>query len=309
MSDIAGAVPLAFTQQKAARSIDPEELEMMGKRAAVRHRDEGMGLTDAVIETVKEARLAPEQVKRVCEFANTTAYLHAFEKGGEVRNVTFEGGPADPGRALRDLNDGSNPAVHQVESNDYGTPSGSYKTAGVSMDKLAEAFGVQPGMEKSAEARTNHSLHANPRDDVYELKVVLEGVRQDLLSKLGSSGVIYDDVRTDLCHAVTQEFLQGVPLGDIARAFSGFTDNVLLHKQAMLEIGKHLTDRGVKQDALGSSLKKTASAGVVVNPQHPLLEKFNAFIKVAGGHRQLETAIKVVDEQLAGVRTKLRSML
>lgn len=306
-----GAVPLAFLQQKNARPIDPEELEMMGKRAASMYRDTGVGLSDAVIEIVKEARLAPEQVKRVCEFANTTAYLEEFEKAGAVRNVTFDGGPADPGKVLRDLNDGSSPAINHIDSSDYSTPVGSYKTAGKSMAKIASAFGVPEGsMEKTAEATFSHSLHANPIDDVYDLKVSLESAKQDFISKLGSSGVIYEDVTNDLCAAVKEEVLSGTSLGDIARACAPFSDDVSLRKQAMVEIGKYLRDGGyLKQEELGASLQKVASVGVIPDPKHPVIERFVAFTKVADGHRRLQMGAQIVDEELRKVGQKLKELL
>jgi len=306
-----GAVPLAFLQQQKARPIDPEELEMMGKRAAALYRDSGLDLSNAVVEIVKEARLAPEQVKRVCEFANTTAYLDEFEKAGSVRNVTFEGGPADPGRILRDLNDGSSPAIQHVESSDYATPVGSYKTAGKSMSKIAAAFGVPEGsMEKTAEAVNHHSLHANPVEDVYDLKLALEATRQDLLSKLATSGVIYGDVSNDLCSAVVEEVRSGTSLGDVARACASFTDDVPLHKQAMVVIGEYLRDTKVMSPgALGDSLRKVASAGVIPDPKHPVIERFVAFTKVADGHRRLQMGVNVVDEELSKVNQKLKELL
>jgi len=313
MSDISGAVPLTFLQQKIARPIDPEELEMMGKKAAARYRDEGLPLTDAVVDTVKLAMLGPEQVKRVCEFANTTAYLSEFEKGGSVRNITFTGGPADAGKALRDLNDGSNPAINHVGSFDYAPPSGSYKTASAGgMSKLAEAFGVGgEGMEKSAEAsRTNHSLHANPVEDLYDLKLALESTRDSTMSKLATSGVLYEDVRSDMCAAVTQEVLGGASIGDVARACASFVGDPSLHKLAMVEIGKHLRDGGyMKPEELGQSLRKVASAGVIPNPQHPVVERFVAFTKVAAGHRTLEITMQVMDEQIKQTAEMMKELL
>jgi hypothetical protein len=310
MSDLQGAVPLAFLQQKNARPVNPEELEMMGKRAAALYQNSGTDLTEAVIEIVKEARLAPEQVKRVCEFANTTAYLNEFEKGGEVRNVTFEGGPADPGRALRDLNDGSNPMLSYEENSDYSTPTGSYKTAGRDMSKLASAFGVaESDLEKTAEAtREHYSLHANPIEDVYDLKVALEAVREDALSKLASSGVIYRDVADDFCGAATQEVLNGTSLGDVARACASFTRDGDLAKLAMVELGKHL-ELYMSREERGRSLAKVASAGVIPDPKHPVVERFVAFTKVADGHRRLQMSVDVVNEELQKVNQKLRSML
>ena len=227
MSDQPGAIPLGLAQQQAARHIDPAQLEMMGKKAASIYDQNGTDLSEAVAEVTKEARLAPEQVKRVCEFANTSAYLNAFEKGGEVRNVTFSGGPADPGKVLRDLNDGSAPAIHQVKEAGYQPPTGHYKTAGLDDSLLAGMFGVDGGLEKTAEAISppDHNFRANSIDEVYDLKVKLAGARDHLHSQYASSGVLYNDVRGDLCKEAEQVVAGGSSLGDVASVLAHFSPN------------------------------------------------------------------------------------
>jgi hypothetical protein len=105
----------ALLQQAHARSVSGEELEAFGKKAAAQYSRGDGSLTEAVVETVKHAGLSPEQVKRVVEFANTTAYLTEFKKeGSHHRVVEFQGGPADPSAVLQDLNDGGGGTVFDV---------------------------------------------------------------------------------------------------------------------------------------------------------------------------------------------------
>jgi len=306
MSDQPGAIPLGLAQQQAARQIDPEQLEMMGKKAACLYDQRGTDLSEAVVEVTKEARLAPEQVKRVCEFANTAAYLNEFEKGGEVRNVTFSGGPADPGKVLRELNDGSHPAVNHVKEAGYEPPTGHYKTASAD-HLLAQALGVTEGFEKTAEACANHMVRANQIDEVYDLKVKLGGVRDHLRSRYVSSGVLFNDVRGDLCKEAEQVLAGGFSLGDVARALAPFSPNPFLLKTAMMEIGEHLQTKGHDPSSLGSSLTKTAGKAVP-NPKHPLVTTFTAFTKVAMEHRKLEAAVGLIDEQLGTVNARLKEL-
>ena len=301
-------LPLGLAQQKVARPIDPEQLEQMGKQAAALFRNKGIHLTQAVVETVKEARLAPEQVKRVCEFANTAAYLEAFEKSGEVRNVTFDGGPADPGAVFKDLNDGSSPAINQVGSPDYCSPSESYKTASVRTEVLAEAFGVQPGMAKTASVQSDHMTRQNPVEELDDLRIQLEGARDDFMSKLSSSGVIYDDIKRDLCNSATQEMADGASLGDISKAWASCKPAPVFLKEAMSLIVDHMTKHHISQEKIAESFFKTASASVV-NPEHPVVEQFVAFTKVARGHRVLQHSIKLLDDQIREVRHCMKGML
>jgi hypothetical protein len=309
MSDQPGAIPLGLAQQQAARQIDPEQLELMGKKAASLYGQCGTDLSEAVVEVTKEARLAPEQVKRVCEFANTSAYLNEFEKGGEVRNVTFSGGPADPGKVLRDLNDGAHPAVNHVKEAGYEPPTGHYKIAGANDHLLAGMFGVSSDLEKVAEVLSppDHNARYEQVDEVYDLRVKLAGARDHLRSKCISSGVLFNDVRGDLCKEAEQVVAGGSSLGDVARALAPFSPNLFLLKTAMTEIGQHLSEKGHSTTDLGSSLTKTAGRSVP-NPKHPLITTFTTFTKVATEHRKLETAVGLIDEQLEAVNARLKEL-
>jgi hypothetical protein len=107
-------------QQSAARPKSGEELEVLGKQASALYRCGSCSLNDAVVETTKKAGLSPEQVKRVCEFANTDAYLREFEKKGSThRYISFHGGPANPAEVLKDLNDGGGGTIFDDGSDDY----------------------------------------------------------------------------------------------------------------------------------------------------------------------------------------------
>jgi hypothetical protein len=302
-----GALSLGMLQQQMANPIDPGQLEMLGKKAAALYA-KGTSLNDAVVGVVKEAKLSPEQVKRVCEFANTNAYLQEFEKAGAVRNVTFDGPVADPSVILKELNDGSAPAVHQVDGDDYAPPEGSYKTAAAG-DLLAEAFGVQEGMDKAASVRPGHSVRANAVDEIYDLKVRLEGTRDHFMSKLSSSQVLLDDVQRDFCESVEQEVINGSSLGDITRACGGAGATPFMAKHAMSIASDHLEKMGTMSKVRQANSMRKVSAAKVVNVNHPMVEKFLAFTKVATEHRKIEHAIDILDEQLAEVRPELQRRL
>jgi hypothetical protein len=137
-------------QQSHARPIGGEELELLGKKAAARYSSGGVPLTQAVVDTVKHAALSPEQVRRVAEFANISAYLTEFQKcGNDHRYVQFQGGPADVPAILRDLNDGGGGTVFDRGLADYYQPPPDIEKAAyanatrLGEDKLAEAFAVE----------------------------------------------------------------------------------------------------------------------------------------------------------------------
>lgn len=299
-----GPNSLGLLQQQVAKPVDPEQLQLFGKKAAALYC-QGTSLNDAVVEVVKEATLAPEQIKRVCEFANTDAYLQAFEKSGEARNVTFDGGPADPSVVIKELNDGSAPAVHQVD-NDYAPPSGSFKTASADLSVLADAFG-HDGMEKAASA--DHGSHADPVDDLYDTKVRIEGVHDTFMSKMATSQVVMDDIKADLCHEVKQAMAEGATLGDVSAAWAAYTPSANMLKEAMGCVRDHLREGGMQDVQQANSLMKRASAGTIPNPEHPLVDKFIVFTKVAEEHHKLQHAIDISSEQVSEAEAALRKML
>ena len=303
MNDQPGAVPLGLEQQKAARPVDPGQLEAMGKRAAARFSECNTPLNEAVVSVVKEAMLSPEQVKRVCEFANTAAYLSEFEKAGEVRNITFDGGPANPSVVLKELNDGSSPAIHQVKSAEYEPPTSHYKVSRASDSVLAEAFGVSAGMDKAASV--DHFARASAAEEIADMKVRLDAVHDDLMSKLSHSGVLFDDVKDDLYSSVKHELSGGTSLGDVASAWASYGD-VNQIKEAMNLVQRRLFhDHIMDPEQIGASLQKTASVGSVPNPEHPVVERFLALTKVAYEHRKLKAAIGIINEQRREVNERL----
>jgi hypothetical protein len=133
-------------------------------------------------------------------------------------------------------------------------------------------------------------------------------MKEDLTSKYASSGVLLNDVRHDLCDAVRQEVLNGTSLGDVAGAWSGYTPSAEMLKEAMLLVRERLLQAGdITREGFAKSLTKTAE-GHLPNPDHPIVDRFIAFTKISSEHRKLESAIQIVNDQLADVNTALRSM-
>lgn len=299
------SLPLGLAQQEKARSVDPDQLEQFGKKAAALYQECGKPLTDAVVDVVKEAMLAPEQVKRVCEFANTTAYLAMFEKAGHVRNVTFEGGPANPARVLQDLNDGSSPALNQ-EFSDFKKTASSYKTA-VTLDILAAAFGIKEGLDKVA--ASVHQSHASPVDDLWDTHGALEAIRHDLNIKLSGARIMLDDVTADLCKSAEQEAMAGCSMGDIVCAWATYSTQPDMVKAAASAVRDHLLAHGHANCAVHKSFLKMAHKGHVPNEQHPLVIKFAAFQKAAHAVKVLEDAGTQTVEQLHTINKAISTML
>lgn len=138
-------------QQRDARPVSGEHLEVLGKRAAYDWcQGKFASLNEAVVDTVRGEQLSPEQVRRVVEFTNGDAYLREFRKeGSSHRVVHFDSGPADPAQVLQDLNDGGGGSVYDRGGLDYTLPAEfAAKHAASSMEarlaRLRERRGESP---------------------------------------------------------------------------------------------------------------------------------------------------------------------
>jgi hypothetical protein len=262
-------------QQSHARPIGGEELELLGKKAAAKYSSGKVPLTQAVVDTVKHAALSPEQVRRVAEFANISAYLTEFQKcGNDHRYVQFQGGPADVPAILRDLNDGGGGTVFDRGLADYHQPPPDIEKAAYANtirmgdDKLAEAFAVED----------RPLPYADPLRDAYDLYTKLADARDQTAYEISVSEGAYRELVDHLYDRVKQASLNEVPLGHVVQAWASVTDDPEFVKAAFMSLTPRLLTEQVfgSRDAVAESLQKIA-ANVVVDPAHELVGTFREY--------------------------------
>lgn len=259
-------------QQSHAHPHSGEYLEVLGKKAAAKWGDgQYKTLTEAVTEQVKQAQLSPEQVKRVVEFANTSAFLNEFKKEGEPNKVVdFAGGPADASEILKDLNDGGGGSVFDKGTLDYETPPAETKTSSPREEYLLEQmFGGRPAPELP---------YANPNEEVIDLKDKLAGAADHLQSQISGLEIMYAELADRVYHQVKQATLGGSSLGEIMQAWETVAPSADHIKVAFTLITPRLLREGVfhRVEDMTASVDKTAGARVV-NPEHPLVTEFGEF--------------------------------
>lgn len=257
-------------QQRHARPINGEDLEVLGKRASA-DWSEGKydSLTEAVVETVKHAGLSPEQVRRVVEFTNTDAFLREFRKEGSSKYVQFDNGPADPRAVLQDLNDGGGGSVFDPGDGHYKAPPPE-KTASDDT-ALFGAFAVKEVV---------YPDH-NPMGEVLELRDKLASARDTYTAMLRGLENDFDNLRGRVFHHVKQAALQGHSLSEIANIWERFAPDAEYVKVAFDTIIGPLLDNGVfsSGEELAASFQKHAAAATP-NPQHPLVVDFQDYCQV-----------------------------
>jgi hypothetical protein len=258
-------------QQRNARPISGEHLEVLGKKASA---DWSAGtyssLTAAVTNVVKTAGLSPEQVKRVVEFANTSAYLNEFRKEGSAhRVIEFEGGPASVADVLRDLNDGGGGSVFDRGTLDYQTPPSNAKVAAARAEAELTALFGSPAPDLPQE---------NPLGPALDLQTKVASAREHLLSQLSGLEVVYSDLGDRLYFQVKQAALRGMSLGDIVQAWDSVAPSADHIKVASSLVAPRLLKDEVFRNIgeLHASIDKMGGARMV-NPAHPLVGEFVEF--------------------------------
>lgn len=262
-------------QQLSAKNISGEHLEMLGKKAAASWCEgRTRSLNDAVVATVKQAGLSPEQVKRVCEFTNTEAYLSGHRKESSVhRVVEFEGGPASSAVVLQDLNDGGGGSVFDPGNGDYHQP----PREKTSSDNRAEAA------FEAMFAVTDPSLpEHNPFSNTMDLRDKLAHQYETATASISTMENMFADLRGELFKLVKAAHFEGHSLGEIAAIWSDAAPSDEHVKVAFQAILPELVENGVFSSTADvvDSLEKGAAIRSVVNPEHPLVGQFQDFCEV-----------------------------
>lgn len=307
-------------QQRHARPVSGEELEVFGKHAASRYlQGEFETLSAAVVETVKHAELSPEQVRRVVEFTNQSAYLEEFRKEGAHRIVSFAGGPADPSVVIKDLNDGGGGTVFDRGLLDYSMPPDSrMKTAAQQVEGEKTASAAPAGEEFNpyddvlfatlGGGQEPKIAYADPYKPLKDCHDKLAGASEQLESDLSSLEVDYADVTDRLYQEVKQAAMAGTALGDVVAAWAPFVKTPAYVKVAFQLISPRLWRERVFDTlhALDESLHKVGSDARVPNPDHPLVVAFNHYTEVLDKLASVRALKGDIDDGLAKTEALLK---
>ena len=270
------------------RTVSAEHLEVLGKQAASKWASgEQSTLRESIVEQVKTAGLSPEQVKRVCEFANTAAFLDEFKKEGAHKFIDFGShGPANPAEVLQDLNLGTRSTVHVHGSHDYDNPPP--KTASVE-PHIENAF-----VATFSAPEVPMHLH-DPYRDAVDLKDKLAGAVGELGAEISQLELQYAETADHLYRQVKEAAMDGNSLGEVLAAWAAVAPSADFAKVAFQLFTPRLLREGVfsNADEVMGSMSKTASSIAIVNPEHPLVRGFEEY---CGTLSKLATARTTHDE-------------
>lgn len=291
-----------FTQdilsQSAGSHVSPELLETLGRQASQTFQQKGTPLNQAIRElTAQHPELGNEHIKRIVEFANNVTFQDKFQNGAD-KNVHFE--VADPGVVLRDLKDGGSPA-HDGRSleSDYLSPPKQSGNDATALDNL-----IWPSQDSGTAKLASQNLSL---DELFDSKLQLQGVFDKLAESYEVAGYLLDEAKESLYSAIKNEVVRydGAGLGGVVGALTKIAseDLVASFLPAMIE---RMREEGFQPQQLQSSFEKRA--GVMVNPDHPLVISFQGMMKIAQEMVVVDDAMSKTDKELVFVKTAMRKL-
>lgn len=285
----------------AAMEVSKEHLQQLGREAASIYSDRKGTMTDAVVSVLeKEAGLTPEHVKRVVEIANNEAYRDEFDlMDGEHRVVNIEGGPAQPGTVLREL-EMADSAPALVKSAARATALRAFIPG---EDEFEGAFDL------SKTAHEEQPLPASrPNGQLIDIRGQLDAAKGVLMSKLSSAEINYDRVGREMYSLVKQAVMNGTSPAEVSVIFQRVSPSPMFTKLALRYISSKMEPEGVPAVVVPNSKVKQA-AERTLNVHHPLVKSFSAFAKVAQERAHLISGIQEIDSQLKRVNRALHEAM
>jgi len=292
--------------------LSPESLEMMGKQAANMFLNDGVSLNDAIAKLAgAHADINQEQVKRVCEFANTAVYLakHDTSKTAGAESSYPQFPLADPSRIIQDLSDGARPTVATKTDIEYSKHPNKYeKVASAKADSLlSEMFGYE---EKVKTASPDYSK-ATGETEVMEAKHSLMGLK-DHLERTGERfDLMLKEAQESYYDTVKRHLLDGNDFADVmvAARSSGLEDSKVAGVMKPL-IERLLTEKVASEKSLMQGVRKLEKvAHRVINEEHPLVTGFREVVSLEGEITKVSTGLGQVDAELKGVDSLIREQL
>ena len=291
----------ALANEGKYANVSPEMLEMMGKQAANEFIEKGVSLNESISKLAAAHNdINQEQIKRVCEFANTAVYLakHDMAKTAGSKESYPEFDLADPNRVIQDLSDGTKSTVTTKVDADYSRLPLKEKTSSA---KTEEA------LEELFKPKTAEDLDYSKNTAIEEVMTAKEGLKS-LRDNLSSSGEQFDlmfkGASAEFYELSKRHMLGGGSFVDIVKAASIPGASAAEVNAVLTPVIKSLVQEKVASaKAISGQMKSLEKvAHRTVNPGHPMVKAAGAILsarqeieKTAYGLREVEEGLKQIN--------------
>lgn len=285
--------------------VSPEMLEVMGKQAAAGLTSNGTPLARGIAKIASQnPGMTNEQIKRVCEAANTAVYLDMHEKraGAESSYPQFE--LADPVEVIRTLDRAANPVKTAEVDSSYARPPERKQlfSNSQSMSLLAEMF----GQEKNASAAPVDPEFAARQ--AVRAQQDLEDLRGKIRYDIEANDIMLKEASASYYDTVKRHLLDGHSFsGVMAAARSTGADTEKIAGVVRPLVTALLAGKVASADSLHAgvlNLEKIAHR--VVNDKHPLVSSFGAVLGFQSEIEKLASSLAEVEGELSKITAVVR---
>ena len=312
-----------LTTSGLTRPLDGERVTFLAKRASNDYLENGVDLSKAVSSIVQGEGLNREQIKRVCEEANTQTFRQLFEKQAN-KNISFP--LADPSVVFSEAPaQTSRPAPTSIHQ-EYYTPgsdgvdalaelfsTGEEKTANIAKvrkfqtqgmslpdavkaaypdysDEQVKEYVRQYGGGVSKTASAEGYGYEVPEAEMIRTWERIKGIEDYAQSKLDSLEILEKQAQADLEHHIIQAVRGGNSFQDVLASVSPLVRDGDLFVKVSSDIARSMVEKG-EMDTSSLQLTKI-SARRCPNPDHPIVVTYGALERF---HKEASLLRETVD--------------
>jgi hypothetical protein len=300
----------ALANEGKYANVSPEMLEMMGKQAANEFIEKGVSLNESISKlAAAHDDINQEQIKRVCEFANTAVYLakHDMAKTAGSKESYPEFDLADPNRVIQDLSDGTKSTVTTKVDADYSRLPLKEKTSSAKskVDLALEAL-FMPKTAEDLDFSKDTALN-----EVMSAKDQLKG----LLDHLSSAGEQFDlthkEASAEFYELSKRHMLSGGSFADIVKAAQASGGSDVEVDAVLSPVIKNLVKEKVSAaKILGDQIRDFEKvAHRTINPEHPMAKTAGAIVMASREMEKTAHGLREVGEGLKQVNSFIKEKL
>jgi hypothetical protein len=302
-----------FLSSGKGQAASAEKLELLGKEAADRLLTSGIPLQDSVMKIASESPdLNSEQIRRVVEFANTSAYLgfHDKAKSAGAGHSYPQFDLADADQVLDALGSATSLRLSRsIEDPSYCREVPRQKISNAKLeDELERMFLGDPSTrEKTA------SLDFSYETGVHEIiskKEDLVSLKDNLTDSAQKLDLLLKQAEAEYYDAVKSHMLDGGSFADVARGASEVLEGEDLKEALVPVMSRLFQEKVAAPDEVYcqlSDLEKVAHR--IVDQDHPFVKTFGAVVSFQHECEKVATAILTVEDQLQAVKQVIKEDL
>lgn len=300
----------ALAKEGKHANITPESLELMGKSAANIFIEKGISLNESISKLAASHNdISQEQIKRVCEFANTAVYLakHDMAKTAGSKESYPEFDLADPNRVIQDLSDGTKSTVTTKVDAAYSRLPLKEKTSSAKSP-------AEKAFEELFQSKTAEDLNFSKDTAINEVMTAKENLK-DLRDHLRATGegldMLHKEASEEFYELAKRHMLSDGSYADINKIAHEVSGNPQEAMVMLTPVVKRLVQEKVAS-GIGllnqvKGMQKVAHR--TLNEEHPMVKAAKAVIETGREIEKIAVGLREVDGGLKEVNNFIKEKL